>query len=103
MHTNKELMTSEQPLKAFPSTKNNNSKLRDFSRIILSETNFTGGKIIRKRYGTHKEFKEAYQLHQLRFAITPWIKSLGEKVFHRHSEEQYISEITIEDKNVKKL
>ncbi|CAF3302581.1 unnamed protein product, partial [Rotaria sp. Silwood2] len=55
--------------------------------------------MITKRYDTHKEFKEAYQLHQLRFAIIPWIKSPGEKVFQRHADEQYISEISTEDKN----
>ena len=30
MHTNKELMAVKQPLKVFPSTTDNNSKLRDF-------------------------------------------------------------------------
>ncbi|CAF1401178.1 unnamed protein product [Rotaria sordida] len=84
MHTNKELMTSEQPLKVFSSATNNNNR-----------------KIITKRYDTHKELKEAYQLHQLRFAIIPCTKSPGENVFQRHGDEQYISEISTEDKNTK--
>lgn len=84
MHTNNELMTSEQPLKVFPSATNNNT-----------------GKIITKRYDTHKEFKKAYQLHQIRLAIVPWIKSPGQTVFQRHTDKQYISEISTEDKNTK--
>ena len=58
--------------------------------------------MITKIYDTHREFKDAYQLHQLRFAIIPWVKSSGEKVFQRHANKQYISEISTEDKNVKK-
>ncbi|CAF1305507.1 unnamed protein product, partial [Rotaria sp. Silwood1] len=57
MLTNKELMQSEQPLKIFARPKNDNH-----------------GKFITTKYDNHKDFKEAYSLHDLRFAITLWRK-----------------------------
>ncbi|CAF4008475.1 unnamed protein product [Rotaria sp. Silwood2] len=85
MLTNPELMQSEQPLKIFALPKNNDH-----------------GKCITTKYDNHKDFKKAYSLHDLRFAITLWRKEPGEKVFHRHPDKQYISQISKEDKNVNK-
>ncbi|CAF2757848.1 unnamed protein product [Rotaria sp. Silwood2] len=84
MHTNKELMQSEQPLQIFSSSKNNDHR-----------------NVITTKFNDHRAFKDAYHLHDLCFAITLWSKKSGEKVFHRHNDKQYISQIVTEDKNTK--
>jgi hypothetical protein len=54
------------------------------------------------KYDTHDALKNAYRLHEIRFAITLWKKELGEEVFYRHDEKQYISSISTEVKTYTK-
>ncbi|CAF3682351.1 unnamed protein product [Rotaria sp. Silwood1] len=84
MHTNKELLQSDQPLQIFSSPKNTDH-----------------GNTITTKFNDHKTFKNAYHLHDLRFAVTLWTKKSGEKVFRRHDDKQCISQISTEDKNTK--
>ncbi|CAF1426554.1 unnamed protein product [Adineta steineri] len=80
-HTIGELMESEQPLTIFLSPKNNN-----------------GQKAITTPFKKQKPFKNAYDLHKMRFAITLWTKQHGEKEFKRREDIQYISSISTEDR-----
>ncbi|CAF4834409.1 unnamed protein product [Rotaria sp. Silwood1] len=81
MLKNNELMKCDQPLKIF-SLRNTDDH----------------GEPITKTFDIHNEFKRAYHLHDLRFAITPWIKQSDEEGFKRHVDKQYISQISTEDK-----
>ncbi len=45
-------------------------------------------------------FKDAYDLQDLRFAVTLWTKWPGEEEF-RPTDIQYISEVSTEDRKVK--
>ncbi|CAF4166286.1 unnamed protein product [Adineta steineri] len=83
--TNRELMKAKQPLTIFSSSETDN-----------------GQKAITTRFKTHDEFKNAYDLHQMRFAITLWTKQHGEKEFRRREDIQYISSISIEDRKYTK-
>ncbi|CAF1364936.1 unnamed protein product [Adineta steineri] len=80
-HTIGELMESEQPLTIFSSPKNNN-----------------GQKAITKRFKKRKTFKNKYDLHKMRFAITLWTKQHGEEEFKRREDIQHISSISTEDR-----
>jgi hypothetical protein len=62
---------------------------------------FTDQTPITMTYDTYDEFKNAYHLHDIRFAITLWKKRVGEKVFSRHVDKRYISSISTEDKKCK--
>lgn len=58
---------------------------------------------ITTKYTTHDTFKKAYHLHDLRFAVTLWQKQSDEKVFRQCDNIKYISEISTEDRNCKKI
>jgi hypothetical protein len=63
---------------------------------------FIDGLPITTTYNRHDAFKDAYHLHDLRFAVTLWKKEPGETAFRRYDDIQYISQISTEDKNCKK-
>ncbi|CAF4972456.1 unnamed protein product [Rotaria socialis] len=86
MKKNNELMKSEQPLRVFSSPQDNNHATQ-ITTIFAKKQ--------------HEEFKAVYHLHEIRFAVTPWSRTGDDDEFRRHSEKQYISEISIEDKNTK--
>ncbi|CAF3334326.1 unnamed protein product [Rotaria socialis] len=86
MKKNNELMKSEQPLRVFSSPQDNNHATQ-ITTIFAKKQ--------------HEEFKAVYHLHEIRFAVTPWSRTGDDGEFRRHSEKQYISEISIEDKNTK--
>ncbi|CAF4374662.1 unnamed protein product [Rotaria sp. Silwood2] len=82
MLKNNELMQCDQPLKIFS----------------FRNTGDHGEPII-KTFDCHETFKSTYHLHDLRFAITPWIKQSDEEGFKRHVDKQYISQISTEDQS----
>ncbi|CAF0969770.1 unnamed protein product [Rotaria magnacalcarata] len=86
MKTNNELMESEQPLRIFSSPQDNNHATQITTIFDKKQ---------------HEEFKAAYHLHGIRFAVTPWSRTGDNGEFCRHSDKQYISEISNEDKNAK--
>ncbi|CAF3639347.1 unnamed protein product [Adineta steineri] len=53
------------------------------------------------KYRTHDELKKDFYLNELRFAITLWIKEPNDKEYQRRPDIQYISPISIQDKEVK--
>jgi hypothetical protein len=58
------------------------------------------GQAIIKKYKAVDEFKQAYRLNEIRFALTLWIKESSEKGFRRHDEMQYISQISTQNSKV---
>ncbi|CAF1257954.1 unnamed protein product [Rotaria magnacalcarata] len=84
MHTNKELMKSEQPLTIFSSSTDNNHR-----------------RMIRTKFDNQKALKDAYHLNELVFAVTLWSKKPGENEFHRHADKQYISRISEQNRDAK--
>ncbi len=63
---------------------------------------FIDGSPITTTYNRHDAFKDAYHLHDLRFAVTLWKKEPGETAFRRYDDIQYISQISTEQKKCKK-
>ncbi len=58
---------------------------------------------IRKTYTSHRTFKKAYHLHDLRFALTLYKRAPGETEFRQCDDMQYISQTSTEDKKRKKI
>ncbi|CAF1229715.1 unnamed protein product [Adineta steineri] len=81
MLTNDELV-KKQPLKVFKLVSSNGQR---------QDT----------KHRTHDELKKDYYLNELRFAITLWIKGPNDKEYQRRPDIQYISPISIQDKEVK--
>jgi len=50
--------------------------------------------VITTTYTGHRAFKDAYHLHDLRFAVTLCEKQPGETVFRRRDDVQYVSQIS---------
>ncbi len=63
---------------------------------------FIDGSPITTTYNRHRAFKDAYHLHDVRFAVTLWKKEPGETAFRRCDDIQYISQISTEQKKCKK-
>jgi hypothetical protein len=57
---------------------------------------------ITTKYDNQCAFKDAYHLRELRFAVTLWKRQPGEGDFHQCDGIQYISQISTENKYVRR-